>query len=655
MAISAMEKVGVIAHHSLRKGILDQLQDLGVLEITEDEKDLFDEFVSPSVELGELERRLGELSYCLDFIDKYRSEKLGIAQSLFPSPIHMEKEDFLSCSFDYIPLYKTFLDWEEELNNIRSNLNRLNSNLEFMKKIQSVEVPLENLRGTLYTRSFLLEFPPKKKEALEEKLKERNLAWLREEFPGKGGNVLWWVIIHKSEEEVMEEVLAELSLSPVSLPQPFEGTPQEIIEDLEHRIGELQEEQSKLIEKAALQEKFEKEFKIAYDYYLSLWERYQSETKLLKTKETCYISGWVKKEDLPLVEESISQVGKEWVLYHREPKEGESVPVSLENNSWVNNFSVLTHLYGLPNYTEIDPTPFVAGFFFFFFGMCLGDVIYGLVLALSGFIAAACLDISDSTKLFLRMLAWGGVGAILVGTFTGSWLGDLFDYFPPSLSFLTTLKNGLMVIDPLNNPLPMLIFSLGVGIVQILVGIMLAVMKEWKRGNYAVAIMDHLSWFIFLVSIVMYIVGIAVSPLLASVALPIIIGGVIFLVATQGRHQKNPIMKFLSGLLSLYDLVSYLGDTLSYSRLFALGLSSTIIAILARTLGSLFGGYPYIGWLIALIVALVFHLFNLLMSGLGAFVHSARLQYVEFFNKFYEDGGKSFKPFGYKTKYVKIS
>ena len=103
--------------------------------------------------------------------------------------------------------------------------------------------------------------------------------------------VLWWVIIHKNEEEAMEEVLAELSLSPVSLPQPFEGTPQEIIEDLEHRIGELQEEQSKLIEKAALQEKFEKEFKIAYDYYLSLWERYQSETKLLKTKETCYISG----------------------------------------------------------------------------------------------------------------------------------------------------------------------------------------------------------------------------------------------------------------------------------------------------------------------------------------------------------------------------
>ena len=148
-----------------------------------------------------------------------------------------------------------------------------------------------------------------------------------------------------------------------------------------------------------------------------------------------------KKEDLPLVEESISQVGKEWVLYHREPKEGESVPVSLENNSWVNNFSVLTHLYGLPNYTEIDPTPFVAGFFFFFFGMCLGDVIYGLVLALSGFIAAACLDISDSTKLFLRMLAWGGVGAILVGTFTGSWLGDLLIIFLP-LYLLTTLKNG---------------------------------------------------------------------------------------------------------------------------------------------------------------------------------------------------------------------
>ena len=654
MAISEMEKVGIIAHRSLREKIFDQLQDLGVMEITEDEKDLFEDFPS-SPELEEVERRLGELSYCLNFIDRYRPEKPGILQSFFPSPIHMSKEDFLNFGFNYIPIYNTFLSWEEKLKDIRSSLNRLNSNLEFMKRIQSVEVPLENLRGTLYTRSFLLEFPSKKREALEEKLRERNLAWLREEFPGTGGNILWWVIIHKSEEEAMEEILAELSISLMSLPQPFEGTPQEIIEDLEHRIGELHKEQSEIIEEAALQTKFERELKIAYDYYLSLWERHQSEAKLLRTKETCYISGWTKKEDLPRLEESLSQVGREWFLYHREPKEGEDVPINLENNSWVNNFSVLTHLYGLPNYTEVDPTPSMAVFFFFFFGMCLGDVIYGLVLALFGFITAAYLDISDSTKLFLRMLAWGGVGAILAGIFTGSWLGDLFDYLPPSLSFLTNLKNSLAVVDPLNDPLTMLIFSLGVGIVQILVGIMLAVVKEWKRGNYAVAIMDHLSWFVFLISIVMYIVGITASPLLASVALPLIIGSVIFLVATQGRHQKNIVMKFLSGLLSLYDLVSYLGDTLSYSRLFALGLSSGIIAMLARTLASLFSGSPYIGWLIALLVALAFHLFNLLMSGLGAFVHSARLQYVEFFTKFYENGGRDFKPFGHRTKYIKIS
>ena len=655
MAISEMEKVGIVAHRSLREKIFDQLQELEVMEIAEDEKDLFEEFPASSPELEEVERRLGELSYCLNFIDRYRPEKPGILQSFFPSPIYVSKEDFLSFSFNYIPIYNTFLSWEERLKDIRSNLNRLSSNLEFMERIQSVEVPLENLRGTLYTRSFLLEFPPKKKEALEEKLKERNLAWLGEEFPGKGGNVLWWVVIHKSEEEAMGEILAELSISPLSLPQPFEGTPQEIIEDLEYRIGELHKEQSKIMEEAALQTKLERELKIAYDYYFSLWERHQSETKLLRTKETCYISGWVKKEDLPRLEKSLSQVGREWVLYHREPKEGEDVPINLENNAWVNNFSVLTHLYGLPNYTEVDPTPSMAVFFFFFFGICLGDVIYGLVLALAGFIAAAYLDIPDSTKLFLRMLAWGGVGAILAGTFTGSWLGDLFDYLPPSLSFLTNLKNSLAVVDPLNDPLTMLIFSLGVGIVQILVGIMLAVVKEWRRGNYAVAIMDHLSWFVFLISIVMYIVGITASPLLASVALPLIIGSVIFLVATQGRHQKNVIMKFLSGLLSLYDLVSYLGDTLSYSRLFALGLSSGIIAMLARTLASLFGGSPYIGWLIALLVALAFHLFNLLMSGLGAFVHSARLQYVEFFTKFYENGGRDFKPFGHRTKYIKIS
>ena len=253
------------------------------------------------------------------------------------------------------------------------------------------------------------------------------------------------------------------------------------------------------------------------------------------------------------------------------------------------------------------------------------------------------------------MLGWGGVASIGVGMATGSWLGDVFDYLPSFLAAVTQFKKALTIIDPVNNPLPMLIFSLALGIVQILVGIGLSFVKEWRRKHFAVAIMDHLSWFVFLLAIVLYLLGMTGIGALKSIALPMVVGSALFLVATQGRAKKNPVMKVLSGILSLYGVVSYLGDVLSYSRLFALGLSSSIIAILARTLGMLFGGSPYIGWLIGLLVALLFNVFNLLMSGLGAFVHSARLQYVEFFTKFYENGGREFKPFGYKTKYIKLS
>lgn len=211
-----------------------------------------------------------------------------------------------------------------------------------------------------------------------------------------------------------------------------------------------------------------------------------------------------------------------------------------------------------------------------------------------------------------------------------------------------------MVINPLVDPLPMLVFSIGLGVFQVLVGILVGFVKEWRRKNYTVAILDNFSWFLFILSILSYLAAVTMAPAYETPALGFLIAMVLFLVATQGRAKQNPIMKILSGILSLYGLVNYLGDVLSYSRLFALGLATTIVAILARTLAELFGGAPYIGWLIALVVFLLFHLFNIAISGLGAFVHSARLQYVEFFTKFYESGGKEFKPFSYKSKYTKL-
>jgi len=657
MAISEMRRMHLIVHQSFRNTCLELLQELGVVSLEEETslpEDLITRRSSGDGSLKELENSLLEINFCLDFINKHSSKPASGLSNFFPQPLEIKVEEFKESRFDHTSLYKACRSIEEQIQSLRSRLNRLLALQEFLSRIAEVTVPLEDVGSTRYTQSFLIELSPEKEEALKKKLSEVSNLWEMEVFPGKGKNLIAFLVIHKEISEALEKIIQGMSLSILVLPQAFEGTPAEAKKQIEQRMEALLVRQKELLRKAALYSKFERDLKIAHDYYLTELERREKESILLQTSETAIFSGWVRKRDIPLLEKVLKSKGQEWALFCREPHPDEDVPVFIENNRWVQNFEVLTRLYGLPNYREIDPTPLVAGFFFLFFGICLGDVIYGLILALLGFLGASALKIPESTKQFFRMLAWGGVASLVIGILTGSWLGDLFDYLPPSLAALKVLKQRLTLIDPINNPLPMLVFSLLLGIVQVLVGVMVGFVKEWRRKNYAKAVMDELGWFIFISSIVVYLVVFSVSSSYTSLVLPVVIGAAFFLVATQGRHQKNPIMKVLSGILSLYGLVSYLGDVLSYSRLFALGLSTTIIAILARTLSTLFGSSPYIGWLIGLVIALIFHLFNLAMSGLGAFVHSARLQYVEFFTKFYENGGKEFKPFGYRTKYIKI-
>ena len=152
------------------------------------------------------------------------------------------------------------------------------------------------------------------------------------------------------------------------------------------------------------------------------------------------ITGWAIEETIPAIEERMKSIGKEWVISQRDPDPGEDVRIALENGPWSRNFDVLTNLYGLPNYTEIDPTPFVAIFFFAYFGICLGDAVYGLIVALIGFLAPNFIQMPDSSKRFFRMLAWGGIASMIFGALTGSWMGDTFDYLPSFLGFITTLK-----------------------------------------------------------------------------------------------------------------------------------------------------------------------------------------------------------------------
>jgi len=337
-----------------------------------------------------------------------------------------------------------------------------------------------------------------------------------------------------------------------------------------------------------------------------------------------------------------------------EPKEGEAPPIAIENASLIKPFESVTEIYGFPKYKELDPTPLLAVFFILFFGFCLGDAGYGITLSLVAFFMYKKFVLSDGAKKILKLLFYGGIASTIAGILSGGWFGVDPANFPPFLKTVSNILLSMRVIDPLKNPIAMLILALGFGIVHITFGKLISFYLKWREKQYVAAICDDLLWTFFFLSLVLTGVEAAGAIKIGDIGWKLASIGAVLLVLTQGRAQKNIIMKLVSGVLSLYGTVAYLSDVLSYSRILALGLATTIIAMVINLIAEMTKGIPFVGYLIMIAILIFGHIFNIIINVLGAFIHSGRLQFVEFFSKFLEGGGKEFKPFKHQTQYVQI-
>ena len=231
---------------------------------------------------------------------------------------------------------------------------------------------------------------------------------------------------------------------------------------------------------------------------------------------------------------------------------------------------------------------------------------------------------------------------MLVGAVTGSWFGDLFGIAP-------------IWFSPLDNPLLMLGVSFALGLVQIYVGIGMRLYYNIRQGNLKEAIFDQGLWYPFLTGFLLLLGGSALgNPAMSEVGKWLAIVGAGGLIVTQGRAHKNIIKRLGTGILSLYDLTGYVSDILSYSRLLALGLASSVIAMVVNDMAKRFLSIRFVGWIPMLMILVIGHVFNLAINVIGSYVHSSRLQYVEFYGKFFEGGGRRFRPFNKKTKYIEI-
>jgi len=406
------------------------------------------------------------------------------------------------------------------------------------------------------------------------------------------------------------------------------------------------------------------DFKILYDY--NSWRKKKNDIqhKMLKTQNLFAFEAWMPTKEFEKFSKWIRNafVG-EIEIEQIQAEEDEVIPVLVHNKKGIASFEPVTEMFGTPNNQDIDPTAAVAPFFFVFFGLCLSDVGYGAILTIVALWFLLFGKFPSKAKEGILLLVLCGIGAVLGGIMLGGYFGITAEQAPQFLlnsDFLAGVEGAMpfrgQLIDPMagSGPIIFLGLAMGLGMLQLLTGLALDFVKRLKNKEYVDAFCDPLSWLFFLLMLVCFALAESLGldkELFKKLAL----AGAILLIITQGRSQKNWLLKPIFGVLGLYNVTGYVSDILSYSRLMALGLATGVIGFAMNLTAGILGGMmpvKALGFVVAILVLICGHGLNFALSLLSAFVHSGRLQFIEFFGKFFEGNGRKFKPFVREKKYL---
>lgn len=374
----------------------------------------------------------------------------------------------------------------------------------------------------------------------------------------------------------------------------------------------------------------------------NLSTREQAKFALKRADNLVTIEGWIEEENGSQFLQTIKNKFDELIVAKVHPlnqNDYKTVPTKLKNKAIVKPYEMITTMYGLPNYKEVDPTPFVMPFYWLFFGMMLGDLGYGLVLVVAALIPLKTFKLTESTKDTLKLVFSLGLSGVVWGAIYGSFFGFTIEWMQ-----LIVLQSSVMEV---------MVLSLAIGMVHMGIAFGINTYLQIKDKNYAKAYADGLHWIIVLIGIAVAALGFLFPSLsaLTNVGLGMILLSFIGMIIANIIDAKG-ISGLGTSLLGFLNAVSYFGDIISYSRLMALGLSGISIG---AAFNIIVGQIPFIGRVtLGVVLFIVLHLFNMFLSLLTGGVHSLRLIFVEFFGKFYTGNGRPFKPLQINEKYVSI-
>lgn len=647
MAVVKMKKAYLVAHQSLKEKLVETLQEKGLLHIVNLKENLAKTKLAPLVkeftpELDHLELLLSEIQFVLDIIEEFEERKKGLIEGLIKKKVKVSRLDFdtVENRIDFRSVYERCEALDIRFRQLENQIGNFNTLILNLRPWQKVKIPLSQIRETDYTVLVLGKLPNQNLALLQEEWeKEFPISML--ELVGKDAQSAYVFLIYlREKQEDANQLIQKYGYAPATFTE-LRGTPQQEIARLEEEILNLQKEKEEVKSKIREIGVLKPELLTLYDFAENKFGKMAIVKNFARTDQAFMLEGWVQGDREKELDRRLSELSSEIELTTFEPAPDEQPPVVLKNKKVIEPFEVLTKLYGLPDYRELDPTPLMAPFFFLFFGLCIGDFGYGLVLAIASWLAAKKLEVSEGGRKFFHLLAYGGVSSMIVGILTGG-------YFGISIEKLPTFLQKLVLMNPLEEAFTFLVVAIALGVIHVCLGIIVEMVDNIRQGAVADAIYDQVTTLSLLLSLIAY--AITRNSILGWLSL-VSTGAV---VVCHGRSSRSLIGRFGLGLYKLYGMSSFIGDFLSYARLMALGLATVLIGWVINILGAMVLGIPFLGVFLMLVVLLFGHTFNLVINLLSAFVHPLRLQYVEFFKQFYSDGGGKFTPFKLETKHLII-
>lgn len=528
-----------------------------------------------------------------------------------------------------------------EIQRLKAEINNINDEIDKNLYIwYGLEDKISSIKNTKYSKIHMGFIDTKKLEQFSLVLDEYGSKYY---LYGQTRNqqAVLFVNFVDDDEAIMEKVKG-FNFTEVKL-ENFDMTIKDVIEEKKKEIESLEKKIKQCETNLASYEGMSLALKLYIDHLLMKQARNASD--FAETLEVNVIDGWVPSDKVDLLKEAIERATSYYDIELTNPTSDDDVPTYAENKKIVEPFESITNMFSVPDWKEIDPNPVMSIWYWLLFGMMMGDFGYGLVMLIAGILFIKLLHPRKGTLSIAKIITYSGISTMIWGIIFNSFFGatfhDVFSFIP-----------AYHLILPMEDSMTMLILSVIVGAFHILTGIVMKMIKDLKARNILEFLGKDLSWFLILagggvaaVGIVLTIDAVKFGGIGAALL------GVVLILFFAGHEKKNIVGKAVGGLAGLYDITGYFGDLLSYTRIMALVMSSASVAFVMNTLAGMLKG-NVIGWIFAIIVYIVGHVFNIVLGLLSAYVHDCRLQYIEFYGKFYDGGGKLFKPLTVDTKYV---